>query len=193
MAARHWAYEKFISLTRLELIKRYKCLSLLPWRVSSFWETTSAMRTHRLLPVVLSLSLLLSAMGSLLQADCSRGDHNSHMPADHHSTGMHSQASAHGQDLPCPPDHDSTPAEPVPCPQHTVACCVFQAVPATKMAIILFESSRSSSGEQILSRLPDTLSEVGSRPSLFRPISALRCSACLPSSDRQAIHSTFLI
>ena len=153
----------------------------------------AAMRTHRLLPVVLSLSLLLSAVAPLLRADCSRGDHDSHPPVDHHSTGMHSHTSTHGQELPCPPNHDSTPAEPVPCPQHTVACCAFQAVPAAKMATVLFESSRSSSGEQILSRLPDTLSEVGSRASLFRPISALRCSVCLPSSDRQAIHSTFLI
>ena len=153
----------------------------------------AAMRTHRLMPVVLCLSLLLSAMGPSLQADCSRGDHNSHTPADHHSTGMHSQVSTHGQDLPCPPDHDSTPAEPVPCPQHTVACCAFKAVPAAKIATVLFGSSRSSSGEQILSRLPDTSSEAAPKASLFRPISALRCSACLPSSDRQAIHSTFLI
>ena len=153
----------------------------------------AAMRTHRLLPVVLCLSLLLSAVGPLLQTDCSRSDHNSHTPADHHSAGMHSHTSTHGQDLPCSPNHDSTPAEPVPCPQHTVACCAFQAVPAVKTVTVLFESSRTPSGEQILSRLPDPLSEVGSRASRFRPVSALRCSACLPSSDRQAIHSTFLI
>ena len=151
------------------------------------------MRSHRLLPVVLSLSLLLSAVGPLLWTNCSQGDHNSHTPADHHSAGMHSHSSTHEQDLPCPPDHDSTPAEPVPCPQHAVACCSFQAVPVAKMATVLFESSRISSGELILSHLSDTLSEVNSRASLFRPISAQRCSVCLPSSDRQAIHSTFLI
>ena len=153
----------------------------------------AAMRTHRLLPVLLSLSLLLSAAGPLLQIDCSRSDHNSHTPADHHSTGMHSQTSTHGQDLPCKPSGDSTPADPVPCSKHAAPCCAFQAVPAAKMATVLFESSRISSGELILSSLPDAFSELGSRASLFRPLSALRCSACLPSSDRQAIHSTFLI
>lgn len=161
--------------------------------MASFWVLIAAMRTHRFLPIVLGLSLLLSAVGPLLRTNCSRGDLNSHPPADHHSTGMHSHTSTHGQDLPCPPDHDSTPAEPVPCPQHTLACCAFQAVPAAKMATVLFESSRTPSGEQILSRVSDALSEVGSRVSLFRPVSARRCSACLPSSDRQAIHSTFLI
>lgn len=153
----------------------------------------ATMRTHRLLPVVLSLSLLLSAVGPLLRASCSLGDHNSHTPADHHSSGMHSHTSTHGLDLPCAPNRDSTPAEPVPCSQHAAPCCAFQAVPIAKMTTALFESSRTSSGELILSRLPDTLSEVGSRASLFRPISVLRCSACSLSSDRQAILSTFLI
>ncbi len=153
----------------------------------------AAMRTHPLFPVLLSLSLLLSAVGPLLWTNCSQGDLNSPPHANHHSAGMHSHTSTHGQDLPCPPDHNSTPAEPAPCPQHAVACCAFQAVTVAKMATVLFESSRTPSGEQILSSLPDPLSEVGSRASLFRQVSALRCSACLPSSDRQAIHSTFLI
>ena len=192
-STKHGAFANFISRTRVELIKWLKCLSLLPGRVSSSWGMIAAMRTLRLLPVVLSLSLLLSAVGPLLRTDCSRSDLNSHTPADHNSTGMHSHTSTHGEDRPCEPNGDSTPAEPVPCPQHAVACCAFKAVPAAKMATVLFESSRIPSGEQILFHLPDALSDVGSRASLFRPLSALRCSACLPSSDRQAIHSTFLI
>lgn len=190
---KYGAFATSILLTRLELIRWFKCLSFLPGRVASSWGIITAMRTLRLLPVVLSLSLLLSAVGPLLRTDCSRSDLNSHTPADHNSTGMHSHTSTHGEDRPCEPNGDSAPAEPVPCPQHAAACCAFQAVPSAKMATVLFESPRSSSGEQILSRLPDTLSEVDSRASLFRPLSARRFSACLPSSDRQAIHSTFLI
>lgn len=153
----------------------------------------AAMRTQRLMPVVFSLSLLLSAVGPLLQTNCSRGDHNSHAPVDHHSAEKHSHTSTHGQDLPCVPDSDSIPTKPVPCPQHAAPCCVFQAVPTTKLATVLFESSRISSGELMLSRLPNTLSDVDSRANLFRPIFAPQCSACPLPSDRQAILSTFLI
>ncbi len=153
----------------------------------------TAMRTHRLFPVVLSLSLLLSAVGPLLQIDCSRGDQHSQTPTDHHSAGTHSHTSTHGQDLPCVPEHDPTPTESVPCSQHSAPCCAFQAVPTTKLATVLFESSRISSGELILSRLPNTLSDVDSRASLFRPIFAPQCSACPLPSDRQAVLSTFLI
>ena len=151
------------------------------------------MRNHRLLPVVLSLSLLLSAVGPLLQIDCSRSDHNSHTSTDHHSAGTHSHTSNHGQDLPCVPDSDSIPAEPVPCSQHAAPCCVFKAVPTAKMATVLFESSRISSSELILPRLPNTLSEVDYRANLFWPIFAPQRSAYPLSSDRQAILSTFLI
>ena len=152
-----------------------------------------AMRTYRLLPVALSLSLLLSATGSLLQADCSRGDQNSHTPMGHHSAGMHSHISTHEQNLPCVPERDSTPKEPVPCSPHAASCCVFQAVPTAKMAIMLFESSRISLSELTLSHLRNTLSEVDFRTNLFRPIIAPQRSVCPPSSDRQAIFSTFLI
>ena len=160
---------------------------------ASFWAIISAMRTQRLLSVVCSLSLLLSAAGPLLQTNCSRDDLNSHAPVDHHSAKKHSHTSTHGKDLPCVPDSDSIPAEPVPCPQHAAPCCAFQAVPTAKTATVLFESSRISSSELILSRLPNTLSEVDYRASLFGPIFAPQRSACPLSSDRQAILSTFLI
>lgn len=153
----------------------------------------ATMRTQRLLSVVCSLSLLLSAAGPLLQTNCSRGDHNSHAPVDHHSAEKHSHTSTHGQDLPCVPDRDSMPTEPVPCPQHAAPCCVFKAVPTAKMATVLSESSRISSSELILSRLPNTLSKVDYRARLLRPVLAPQRSACPLSSDRQAVLSTFLI
>ena len=159
----------------------------------SLWITIAVMRIHRLFSMVLSLSLLLSAVGPLLQTDCPLGDRSSHAPVDHHSAGMHSHTSSHKQDLPCAPDRDTTPAGPVPCAQHAAPCCAFQAVPAAKMVTVLFESSRISLDEIILPRLPNILFEMDPRASLFRPISSPRCSACPFLSDRQAFLGTFLI
>ncbi len=159
----------------------------------SLWITIAAMRIHRLFSIVLSLSLLLSAAGPLLQTDCSPGDRSSHAPVDHHSAGMHSHTSSHGQDLPCAPDHDTAPAGPVPCSQHAAPCCAFQAVPADEMVTVFFESSRISSDDLILPRLPNIPFEVDPRASLFRSISSPRCSACPFPSNRQAFLGTFLI
>ncbi len=154
----------------------------------------AAMRIHRLFSIVLSLSLLLSAVGPLLQTDCPLlGDRSSHASKEHHSAGMHPHTSTSESGLPCAPNHDATPTEPAPCSQHVAPCCAFQAVPPTEIEAVLLESSRIASDELILPRLPNTLFQVDSRTSLLRPISSPRCSACPLLPDRQAFLGTFLI
>lgn len=154
----------------------------------------SAMRIHRLFSIVLSLSMLLSAAGPLLQTDCPLlSDRNSHAPADHHSMGMPPHTSTNESSLPCTPNRDATPAEPAPCAQHAAPCCAFKAVPPTEIEVVLLESSRTASDKLILPRLPNTLFQVDSRTSLLGPISSPRCSACPLPPDRQAFLGTFLI
>ena len=154
----------------------------------------AAMRIHRLFPIVLSLSLLLSAVGPLLQTDCPLlGDRSSHASAEHHSADMHPHTSTSESGLPCTPNRDTTPAEPAPCSQHTAPCCAFQAVPPTEIEAVLLESSRIASDKLILPRLSNTLFQADLRANLLRPISSPRCSACPLPSDRQAFLGTFLI
>lgn len=153
------------------------------------------MRIRRLFSILLSLSLLLSAIGPLLLTDCPLlSDRSPHAPAEHHSVGAHPHSLTGEYSLPCASNRDTTPSKPIPCPQQFVPCCVFHVVPATKIEAVLFESARIASDELILPHLPETLVQVDFRTSWLRSLSSPQYSGDFPgSSDRQAFLGIFLI
>jgi hypothetical protein len=152
-----------------------------------------AMQIRQLFSVVLSLSLLFSAVVPLLQATCSSGSLDMHVAANQHFAGVHSHTSVSEHGVPCASDRDTTPAEPVPCSKHAAPCCAFQAVPTDKTVTVLIEDSRTELDKLTLSCLPNTLVEVDAGAGLFRPIPPTQCSAYSYSVDKQAFLSTFLI
>ena len=155
---------------------------------------TAVMRIHELFSVVLSLSLLLSAVSPLLQMGCPPfGDQHSRAPVEDHSTDMYSHIPTSEYGLPCTPNPDPTPRESAPCSQHVMSCCALQAVPTTKVEAILLESSRTALDELTLPRLPHTLFHVNSGGTLFRLMSSSQYPACSLPPDRQAFLCTFLI
>lgn len=153
----------------------------------------AALRTHRLLHTLLSLSLLLSAAGPLVRTACSMGDSDPHEHSDNHFGAVHSHTSTDEHAPPCPHDRDAMSAESMPCSKHTAPCCALQAVPAVEMAAVLFEDSRIASGKLILARLPDIELKGGIKAPTPRRISPIYCTACPLAVDRQAFLATFLI
>ncbi len=148
------------------------------------------LQIRRIFSVVLGLSLLLSAIGPLLQMTCSLENPGSHEPSEHHLAGVHSHSLMGEHHFPCSPEQDPVP---VPCSQDAVPCCAFQTVPDPKIVPALVKTSRLSPSESALPYFRPPLYEEKSRISLFLAISPPEYSACPTAPDRQAFLSTFLI
>lgn len=148
----------------------------------------SALRKHTLLPLLLSMGLLLSAAGPLLQPICAMSQMDGH--GSHHSTSE----PIHSSDQTPPCIHENggmTHATNLPCPSSdTLQCCTLEATPAVEEALFLNHFRND------LQPLSDSPTHKPFEKEVLRDFNQRHSQKTippLPAVDRQALLLIFLI
>lgn len=148
----------------------------------------SALRKHTLLPLLLSMGLLLGAMGPLLQPLCAMSQIAGH--GSHHSTSEPVHSSDHTP--PCIRENGGmTHATSLPCPSSdTLQCCTLEATPAVEEALFL---NQCRDDLRPPSDSPTYTSFKEGVPRDFNQRHSQKIIPPLPAVDRQALLLIFLI
>jgi len=143
--------------------------------------------------MVLSVSMLMSALGPWFQSQCSKTDPISHDLAQQHDAKTHSGLSPTGQHHPCPDDQEPISDEQQPCSIHITFCCSFDGRPAALLIRALHHSSWTSLDHWSLPRALTPLHETSIRSTMIRSISHPPYSVYHSSPQNQATLGIFLI
>jgi len=150
----------------------------------------SLLYPHRVLYVLVSLSLLISATGPLFQPPCSLEDPHSHHSEDDDFSGAHSDSR---DDNPCPSDHDTSSPQSDQCLHYVSQCCPIHAIHSNKMVTDVGQSSSVTMDKIPLLHSLNFFSLKTSSPTLDNSCTSSQYPLHSNLTDRQIILCIFLI